>query len=123
MTTVTSRREAHDLQASVSEGTVVVASAGTGPFEQVLLDGRHALKADEPAAAGGGDAGSGPYELLLRSLGACSSMTVHMYAALPIIEAREVRAWRHLLGVIHGPAQARLRQWWAHQGSNLGPAD
>ncbi|MGH8428959.1 MAG: OsmC family protein, partial [Solimonas sp.] len=47
----------------------------------VLLDGRHILQADEPAAAGGGDAGPGPYELLLMALGSCTSMTVHMYAA------------------------------------------
>jgi hypothetical protein len=32
-----------------------VASTGTGPFEQMLLDRRHALRADEPVAVGGGD--------------------------------------------------------------------
>jgi putative redox protein len=68
------------LQASITAGTVIVASTGTGPFEQILLDGRHALTADEPVAAGGGDAGPGPYELLLMALGSCTSMTVHLYA-------------------------------------------
>ena len=38
------------LQKSVAAGSVVVAFAGTGPFEQMLLDGRHALRADEPQA-------------------------------------------------------------------------
>ena len=42
-------------------GTVVVASTGAGPFDQIMLDGRHSLRADEPATAGGSDAGPGPY--------------------------------------------------------------
>lgn len=75
------RRDVSPLQASITPGTVVVASTGAGPLEQVLLDGRHVLTADEPKSAGGGDAGPGPYELLLMSLGSCTSMTVHMYAA------------------------------------------
>jgi putative redox protein len=69
------------LQSSVSAGTVVVASTGAGAFQQIMLDGRHVLHADEPVAAGGRDTGPGPYELLLMALGSCSSMTVHLYAA------------------------------------------
>jgi putative redox protein len=77
----TTRRDRQTLQASLTAGTVVVASTGAGRFEQVMLDGRHTLMADEPVAAGGGDAGPGPYELLLMALGSCTSMTVHLYAA------------------------------------------
>src|SRR6267378_302293 len=75
------RQDPQTLQRSVAAGSVVVASTGTGPFEQILLDGRHALHADEPVALGGGDAGPGPYELLLMALGSCTSMTIHLYAA------------------------------------------
>jgi putative redox protein len=75
------RQDPQTLQRSVPAGSVVVASTGTGPFEQILLDGRHALHADEPVAVGGGDAGPGPYELLLMALGSCTSMTVNLYAA------------------------------------------
>jgi putative redox protein len=75
------RRETTALQVLAIGGTVVVASTGQGKFEQLLLDGRHMLIADEPTAAGGADVGPGPYELLLMSLGSCTSMTVHMYAA------------------------------------------
>lgn len=65
----------------VASGTVVVAETGEGKFTQYLLDGRHHLLADEPVSVGGNDAGPGPYELLLMSLGACTSMTLRLYAA------------------------------------------
>lgn len=58
---------------------VVVTEAGTG-FSQRIQAGRHVLTADEPIAAGGTDTGPDPYALLLAALGACTSMTVRMYA-------------------------------------------
>ncbi len=64
----------------VVAGTVVVAETGAGKFSQIVLDGRHRLSADEPVAVGGADTGPGPYELLLMSLGVCTSMTLRLYA-------------------------------------------
>ena len=63
---------------TIAPGTVLVTENGQGLFGQDLLDGRHALIADEPASAGGKDAGANPYELLLMSLGACTSMTLRL---------------------------------------------
>jgi putative redox protein len=74
------RQDPQTLQQSIVPGSVVVASTGLGPFEQILLDGRHSLHADEPVAVGGGDAGPSPYELLLMALGSCTSMTINLYA-------------------------------------------
>ena len=59
---------------------VRVAEAGEGRFAQLVQAGRHRLRADEPAAVGGDDSGPNPYDLLLAALGACTSMTVRMYA-------------------------------------------
>ena len=47
---------------------------------QSIEIGDHRLLADEPVAAGGSGAGPNPYELLLSALGACTAMTVRMYA-------------------------------------------
>ena len=74
------RRDTAALLALATGGTLVVASTGQGKFEQVMMDGRHSLIADEPASAGGADVGPGPYELLLMALGSCTSMTIHLYA-------------------------------------------
>jgi uncharacterized OsmC-like protein len=59
--------------------TVMVTGSAAG-FAQQIAAGSHHLTADEPAAAGGTDTGPGPYDLLLAALGACTSMTVAMYA-------------------------------------------
>lgn len=49
-------------------------------FAQQIATGHHRLTADEPIARGGSDSGASPYELLLASLGACTSITLRMYA-------------------------------------------
>lgn len=64
----------------VPPGFVVVADMTREGLTQFLLDGRHGLSADEPIESGGEDQGPNPYELLLMSLGACTSMTVRLFA-------------------------------------------
>jgi uncharacterized OsmC-like protein len=49
-------------------------------FRQVIQADSHRLTADEPVADGGGGTGSSPYDLLLAALGACTSMTIGLYA-------------------------------------------
>lgn len=62
-------------------GDVVVWETGNGKFQQhAVVGGRHYLMADEPQDYGGLDSGPSPYELLLAGLGACTSMTLRMYA-------------------------------------------
>ncbi|MBR0757708.1 OsmC family protein [Bradyrhizobium jicamae] len=66
---------------------VVVQETRNSKFQQIVTTGPHRLLADEPASAGGTDTGPGPYDFLLTGLGACTSMTMRMYAdrkALPL---------------------------------------
>jgi len=65
--------------AGIEQGVVVVSENGRGPYAQRITAGRHQLNADEPTPVGH-DTGPSPYDLLLAGLGACTSMTLRMYA-------------------------------------------
>jgi putative redox protein len=62
------------------ERAVTVVESGSGPYGQFITSGRHVMGADEPVELGGMDTGPDPYELLLSALGACTAMTLRMYA-------------------------------------------
>jgi uncharacterized OsmC-like protein/alpha-beta hydrolase superfamily lysophospholipase len=59
---------------------VTVRETRMGRFQQEITAGRHRILADEPIEAGGLDSGFNPYGLLLAGLGACTSMTLRLYA-------------------------------------------
>ena len=60
--------------------TIVKTAIGVTPYAVTATAGRHTLVLDEPTSRGGADAGPSPYETLLASLGACSAITLRMYA-------------------------------------------
>ncbi|MDX1711241.1 MAG: bifunctional alpha/beta hydrolase/OsmC family protein [Rhodovibrionaceae bacterium] len=62
------------------EGKVVVMETREGRFTQAISAGGHALRADEPESIGGLGSGPAPYDFLLAGLGACTSMTLRLYA-------------------------------------------
>jgi uncharacterized OsmC-like protein/fermentation-respiration switch protein FrsA (DUF1100 family) len=67
-------------QAADSPRLVVVRETRNSRFQNSVTVGPHHLVADEPAAVGGADSGPGPYDYVLAGLGACTSMTMRMYA-------------------------------------------
>ncbi len=77
--------------AEAESGEVFVRETRQGTFQQEIVAGAHRFLADEPVAAGGLDSGPGPYDLLLAALGACTSMTLRLYAdrkQLPLTRTR-----------------------------------
>src|SRR5262249_12739453 len=73
-------------------------------YAQKIESGGHHLTADEPAAAGGTDTGPAPYGLLLSALGACTSITLRMYA--------DRKGWQ--LGQVH----VELKHTKSHDGAD-----
>ncbi|WP_336921299.1 bifunctional alpha/beta hydrolase/OsmC family protein [Aquipuribacter sp. SD81] len=70
-----------DPAKATSAGEVVVTETGEGPFAQEVRAGRHVWTLDEPPdVPGGTDTGPTPYDQLLAGLGACTAMTLRMYA-------------------------------------------
>jgi len=59
---------------------IVVAENGMGRYQQAVTIGQHQLIADEPLSVGGADAGPAPFDFVMTGLGACTSMTLRMYA-------------------------------------------
>jgi putative redox protein len=64
----------------VSKSRAVTAVLGETPYVVTLSDGTHEWLADEPVEAGGGSRGPSPHHLVLSGLGACTAITLRMYA-------------------------------------------
>lgn len=90
-------RETKQLQ---DEGHVIVAESGEGAYHLEINASGHALSADEPEDVGGTNRGATPYDLLSAALGACTTITLRMYAtrkklAVTNIETRVSHSKRH----------------------------
>ena len=78
-----SRYVGEDLESDTliaPEGEVRVQETGEGRFTQQIAAGPHSLRADEPVSYGGLNSGPSPYDFVLAGLGACTSMTLRLYA-------------------------------------------
>jgi len=83
---------------------VLVRETGLGTYQNSITIGRHRLLADEPVAAGGRDSGPSPYDYLSIALGACTAMTLRMYA-----NHKNIPLGRVSVAVRHGKAPADHR--------------
>ncbi|WP_417774351.1 alpha/beta fold hydrolase [Stappia sp.] len=81
---------------------VLVSETGLGRYQATAKSGSHRLIADEPEAVGGLDSGPSPYDYLSVALGACTVMTLRMYA-----EHKGIAVGRLSARVIHGKVHAK----------------
>jgi uncharacterized OsmC-like protein len=93
--------ESGALDAPKASAPVVVAETAQGPFLNHVVVGQHRLLADEPTSIGGFDAGPAPYDFLGAALGACTSMTLRMYA-----DRKKLPLDRVIVEVSHGKVHA-----------------
>ena len=84
-------RPTHARSVDGPRDTVLVRETLAGKFQQEIAIGPHRLLADEPTSAGGDDSGPSPYDLLTAALGACTAMTVRLYADSKKLPLERVR--------------------------------
>lgn len=80
----------------------VIARTPGDSFTTEIFAAGHSLLADEPASAGGNNAGPSPYDLLAAALASCTTMTLKMYAAHKEIDLQSVT-----VTVRHGKVHAK----------------
>jgi uncharacterized OsmC-like protein/alpha/beta superfamily hydrolase len=107
--------ESGALDAPRASAPVVVSETSQGPFLNHVVVGRHRLLADEPESIGGFDAGPSPYDFLGAALGACTSMTLRMYA-----DRKSVPLDRVTVAVTHGKVHANDCEECAENGALSG---
>lgn len=78
-------------QGAAGHDSVQVMETGVSRLQNTVRAGRHRLFADEPISAGGGDTGLSPYDFLAAALGACTSMTLRIYAEFKKIPLGRIR--------------------------------
>ncbi|ESR24645.1 bifunctional alpha/beta hydrolase/OsmC family protein [Lutibaculum baratangense] len=81
---------------------VRVTETGAGKFQNAVQAGRHRIFADEPESVGGLDSGPSPYDFLSMALGACTSMTLRLYA-----QHKKLDLGRISVDVSHAKVHAR----------------
>lgn len=72
--------ESSAKDSAADEQIVTVTESGNNGLAQKIYNGKHELVADEPSSLGGANAGPTPYGYLMSALGACTTMTLRMYA-------------------------------------------
>ncbi len=91
----------HLPAADAGHDHVLVRETGNGRFQNIAVSGRHRLLADEPRSVGGLDSGPSPYDYLSIALGACTAMTLRIYA-----EHKKIDLGRISVEVRHGKVTA-----------------
>lgn len=110
-------------EAVMVDGVVVVSESGKGRYQQEVLIGQHHLLADEPANLGGNDSGPAPFDFLLTALGACTAMTLRMYAERKELSLQRVSVTLRLEKInVDGVRRDRIERRISLEG-NLTPAE
>lgn len=77
-------------ESEANPGDTIVSETGGGKFQNSVRTGRHSLISDEPQSVGGLDSGPSPYDYLAAALGACTSMTIRMYADFKKLDVPQI---------------------------------
>lgn len=107
----------------MASDVVVVSESGKGRYQQEVIVGQHRLLADEPASMGGDDSGPAPFDFLLTALGACTAMTLRMYAERKELPLQRVSiTLQHEKVDVDGVRRDRIERRITLEG-NLSPAE